>query len=182
MNQPRWVNVQRYTHCDPIDVASGWDGVALLWYRSEDARRRHVADAAAREIMRADEADTFARPVRDFATLVHEHVYVGSVPGTFKRFRFVWRPASLGRAEFHKRWRQEYAPRQWAALSAQPGFSGRIENLARAEADVMGFGLDCDVIEETDWTELLPETGEEGGFGRLETLWTRETVLFEAKN
>jgi hypothetical protein len=83
MSQRRWRNILRYNHCDPIDDAAPWDGVALLWYRSEAARQAHLADAEAGSIMRTDEAETFARPVRGFATLVEEHVVVAPHRSSF---------------------------------------------------------------------------------------------------
>ena len=74
MRLPRWRNVARYTQCDRIDVPPGipgalaYDGVAVVLFRSEAARLAHIADPDGR-ITKADESETFARPVRETAAL-----------------------------------------------------------------------------------------------------------------
>ncbi|MBM3481511.1 MAG: hypothetical protein FJX69_20265, partial [Alphaproteobacteria bacterium] len=98
MGQERWTNILRYAHCDPLDAGAPWDGVALLWYRDEAARLAHVADADARATMRADEAQTFARPVREFSTLVEEVRISGDGHAPLRHFVFLWRAPGLDRA------------------------------------------------------------------------------------
>ncbi len=178
MGQNRWTNILRYAHCDPLDESSPGDGVALLWYRSEAARLRHVGDDAARAIMRADEAETFARPVRAFSTLVDEVIFAPVASGAFKRFDFVWRAPSISRAAFRQWWERDHGPRRLAALAALPGFLGLVQNHARSEAELTGFGLDCDGIEESDWaapTQFRDEPS--ASVGRSMPIWTREVVL-----
>jgi hypothetical protein len=177
MAQPRWINIRRYAHCDPLDEGAAWDGVALLWYRGEAARLRHVGDEAARTIMRADEAETFARPVREFSTLVAERVVAGGPSGPFKRFEFLWRDRALTRAAFQHAWARDRASTRLAMLAASPEFRALTVNVARPEAELRGFGLDCDLIEESDWT--APIEVPTSATSRSEILWCREVVLFD---
>jgi hypothetical protein len=95
MSQARWRNVARYLHCDRVEglpaslPALDCDGVAIVVYRSRQAREVHVADENARRIMKADELDTFAQPVADTSMLVREVV---EREGPLDRFRlFVFR-------------------------------------------------------------------------------------------
>jgi len=78
MSQARWRNVALYLHCDRIDGLAApvpileCDGVAIVVYRSEQARQAHIADEGARRTMKADELDTFAQPVANTSLLVRE--------------------------------------------------------------------------------------------------------------
>jgi hypothetical protein len=80
MSQARWRNVARYLHCDRIDglppsvPTLECDGVAIVVYRSDQAREAHIADELARRTMKADELDTFAQPVANTSVLAHEEI------------------------------------------------------------------------------------------------------------
>jgi hypothetical protein len=183
MSQKRWTNILRYTHCDPLDESAPGDGVALLWYRDEEARLRHVGDEMARATMRADEAETFARPVREFSILVDEVIFASSASAAIKRFDFVWRAPSMSRAEFRQWWERDYGPRRLVALAALPGFLGLVQNHAHSAAELAGFGLDCDGIEESDWAAPIQLRGEpSANIGRSMPIWTREVVLSDARD
>lgn len=180
MSQPRWTNIRRYAHCDPIDDRAPWDGVALLWYRDEDARLRHVADPTAREIMRADEAETFARPVRAFSTLVTETPEDLGHAASHKLFVFVWRDGATTRDGFVANVMQHAEPRRRERMSALPGFRRLAWNVARSEAELSGFGLDCDLVEESDWDAPLDIVADPfPGASRAESLWTRHVLLYD---
>lgn len=182
MSQARWTNIRRYAHCDPIDGDAPWDGVALLWYRDEAARLRHIADPTGRATMRADEAETFARPVRSFSTLVSERPPGPRHAAAYKRFAFLWRDDTTTRREFARGCLDDYVARRHGALSALPGFADLTFNLARDEAELDGFGLDCDDIEESDWLAPIgvPEDSPKGT-GRVDVLWTRHVLLYDAE-
>jgi len=180
MGQERWTNILRYAHCDPLDAGAPWDGVALLWYRDEAARRAHVADAGARATMRADEAETFARPVREFSTLVEEVRISGDGHAPLRHFVFLWRAPGLDRAAFQARLR-DGAARRGDALARIAGFRGLSLDLARAEAELDGFGLDCDAIEESSWDGPARVPAPEASWiARAEALATRHVPLWEA--
>lgn len=180
MAQARWTNILRYAHCDPLDPASRWDGVALLWYRDEAARLAHVSDAAARATMRADEAGTFARPVREVSVLVEERRVSGDGAGPFKHFLFLWRAPGMDRAAFQNLLLDEAMARQ-ASLGRVAGFRGLALDLARDEAALAGFGLDCDAIEESDWEApaAVPSHGAPW-IARADALATRHVLLSQA--
>ena len=90
MSQPRWRNVALYLHCDQVDGLTRslpileCDGVAIVVYRSDQARQAHIADEGARRIMKADELETFAQPVATTSLLVRERV---ERHGPFAEFR-----------------------------------------------------------------------------------------------
>jgi hypothetical protein len=181
MSQARWTNILRYAHCDPLDTGAPWDGVALLWYRDEAARRAHVADAGARATMRADEAETFARPVREFSTLVEEVRVAGDGHAPLRHFIFLWRAPGIDRAAFQGRLR-DGASRRGDALARIAGFRGLSLDLARAEAELDGFGLDCDAIEESGWECEAPvQPPRAPWIARAEALPTRHVPLYEAE-
>lgn len=181
MSQPRWTNIRRYAHCDPVDDRSPWDGVALLWYRDETARLRHVADPGAREVMRADESETFARPVRAFSTLVIETPPASWDAVAYKFFVFVWRDAGSTRDAFMADSMRDHVRRRRERLASLPGFRGITLNVARSEAELAAFGLDCDAIEESDWDAPL-DIGPDPfpGAARAEPLWTRHVLLYDS--
>ena len=180
MAQARWTNILRYAHCDPLDAGAPWDGVALLWYRDEAARLSHVADAGARATMRADEAETFARPVREFSTLVGEVRVAGDGSGPIRHFVFLWRAPGIGRADFQARL-LGLAARRRDALARIAGFRGLSLGLARDEAELDGFGLDCDAIEESAWDAAAGVPAPEAPWiARAEALATRHVPLWEA--
>ena len=102
MSQPRWRNVARYLHCDRVEGLPSslpsleCDGVAIVVYRSVEARDAHVADETARRIMKEDELDTFAQPVAYTSMLVREAVErEGSLDG-FRLFLFRSRAGDRG--------------------------------------------------------------------------------------
>jgi hypothetical protein len=74
MRLPRWRNVLRYAQCDRIDAhfdmpgELACDGVATVVFRGEVERLAHIADPDGR-LTKADEAQTFAKPVRDVSAL-----------------------------------------------------------------------------------------------------------------
>jgi EthD domain len=180
MSQPRWTNIRRYAHCDPVDDRAPWDGVALLWYRDENARLRHIADPTAREIMRADEAETFARPVRAFSTLVTETPQVPAHAASYKLFVFIWRGGASTRDDFVANALRDHAHRRRERLATLPGFRGIALNIARSEAELSAFGLGCDAIEESDWDAPL-DIGPDPipRAARVEPLWTRHVLLYD---
>jgi hypothetical protein len=184
MSQARWKNVHRYVHCDPVEpvppLTGACSGIALIWYRSEEARRAHVADESARRIMRADEAETFARPVRGFSALVREVVLSAARGGAAKCFVFLRRPAGQARKDFQAIVSGAWAEQRLRALSAVPGFLGYAQNLTRPDSAALGFGLDWDLVEEISCAEpcALPAL-DQNAIAQGEAVWTREVVLHQ---
>jgi hypothetical protein len=186
MSQPRWSNIHRYAHCDPIEEppqsAGSCSGIALIWYRSEAHRLRHVADPAARAIMQADEADTFARPVREFSILVREIVRAPQSDAAARCFVFLRRAPRISRDAFQAHIAEDWGARRLRELSQLSGFSGYVQNLALPDMEAQGFGLAFDAIEEISCTApcALPALDDDTVLAS-ETIWTREVVLYAAQ-
>lgn len=193
ISMPRWINIDRYVHCDPVPMEEPGlallpcDGVAIVRYRSETARLRHVSDSSAREVMRRDEAETFARPVRAFSVLTEEIAMSDKGADEFRLFLALRRRGTEARAEFLDWWRSDQGPRMLGALAALEGCGYR-QNHARPEADQAGLGFDVDCVDEIAFTERqapaiierirrvfdLPEVAERAD---VRAVLTRRTVL-----
>lgn len=98
MSRPRWINIERYVHCDVLTpsepflgISDHYDGIGMLWHRSRAHRQAHLADTTSRGEMEADEAMTFATPINDCCLLVEEReIFSSGVTdaSTIKLFRF----------------------------------------------------------------------------------------------
>ena len=87
MALPRWRNVAQYLQCDRIAGAS-WDGVAVVAFRSEEARLAHVADPDGR-VTKADEMLCFDRPISETACLADGADAPPVAEGGLRLFRFL---------------------------------------------------------------------------------------------
>ncbi|MBI1385901.1 MAG: hypothetical protein GC150_13430 [Rhizobiales bacterium] len=157
MSLERWRNVRRYVHCDPLDVTglaglphAAADGVALVWYRSEASRIAHAGESPERAIMRNDERETFARPVREFATLTIEHPIRASQyrSGEVRVFLFARRRPDLATPDFLARWRRDHGSALASRLAATLPSATYIQNQVRTDRAALGLGLDVDAIDE----------------------------------
>ena len=108
MSQARWRNVALYLHCDQVEGLTRslpileCDGVAIVVYRSEEARQAHIADEGARRTMKADELDTFAQPVATTSLLVRETIERDGPRDGFRLFAF-WPASSADEARYAER-------------------------------------------------------------------------------
>lgn len=143
MSQPRWRNVVLYLHCDRVDglppgvPTIDCDGVAVVVYRSEQARQAHIADEAARRTMKQDELDTFAQPVANTSLLLREDVERAGPLEGFRLFVF-WSPASghgPAREPMTERWRRLLSHAGVAFTRNHP--TGLIGNWECAHVDEM---------------------------------------------
>lgn len=153
MSLPRWRNIARYLQCDRIDLPGTLtcDGVALVTYRSEATLRAHVADRDGSAIMKADELETFARPVAGFAVLTEEQSVVPVGLPDCKLFLRLDRAAGLSAEEFRKTWLRVAGPRIREALVAPGLATGYAQNFARAP--LAGGPPLCDGVDEIDCAE-----------------------------
>jgi hypothetical protein len=98
MRLPRWRNVLRYTQCDRIDAQFDMpgelacDGVATVVFRGEAERLAHIADPDG-HLTKADEAQTFAKPVRDVSVLTRSILMLPHRSGSQTRLFVVRRTA-----------------------------------------------------------------------------------------
>lgn len=78
----------RYEQCDTVDIGLPpqstllCDGVAVLTYRDEPARQRHVADIVGQSIMEDDEREIFSALVKEFAVLTDLTIQRGEPPAS----------------------------------------------------------------------------------------------------
>ncbi|HEV2673770.1 MAG TPA: EthD domain-containing protein [Aliidongia sp.] len=148
MSLPRWRNIERYAQCDPIPLsAAGFaplecDGVALVWYRSEATRQAHGADPAA-AMTKADERETFARPVAQFALLTDEIIFKMAASGRPKLFVALRRAEALTAAAFRDLWCGAVGPRLVERVGSLDPGGGYVQNHARATPSPQGFPADC---------------------------------------
>lgn len=111
MAMPRWRNIRRYAQCDglPLPGMADCDGIAVVTYKSEAHRLAHIADSAASRTMKADELETFARPVRSFAVLTEPETR-RPPQGTAEILLFgrVSRNPALTPEAFREQWRRRF--------------------------------------------------------------------------
>ena len=193
---PRWANIHRYVHCDAIAMPgrrlplAGCDGVAMVWYRDELHRLKHVADRSAGPVLKQDEQETFARPVRDVAVLTEELILLPFGGETQKLFLKIRRNPQTGSRDFQAWWLEEAGPRIAALLTEAGLGQGYAQNHARAP-DSAGEEPLCDCVDEIAARDaaradalLAGPVREIAGFDdrvrSLQGVWTEETVLYPA--
>jgi len=196
MSMPRWRNVRRYVHCDSIAGADSLlpiaycDGVAIIWYRDEARRLRHIGDRSAAPLMQADEADTFARPVREVALLADEFIFEPGSDIASKLFLRFWRQAAMPLAEFRAWWLQQAGPELNHRLADAGIDGGYRQNHARLQTDGVSTPALCDCVDEIGCDDrstlenlLLAAFREIDGFGshvnRYGAIWTVQTQLHD---
>ncbi len=196
MSMPRWRNIDRYVHCDAVELPAlrmpviPCDGVAAVWYRDEASRRKHIADRSAGPVLKRDELETFARPVREVAVLTGEHRIVPFGAERRKLFLRVRRNPQVGSAKFQAWWLDKVAPKVAKLLSETGPGCGYVQNHARPADDDAPEPL-CDCVDEIASGEALRVDAflagpirEIAGFSDhvrdLAGIWTEETVLHPA--
>ncbi len=195
MSMPRWRNIRKYAHCDRISgpELNGFgtiscDGVAIVWYVSEATRLAHIADTGAAPILKADELETFDRPVREVAVLTEESPCVPDHGGTMKLFLRVCRDLLLAEGDFLARWRQGFVEPVSQTLRDNP-VAGYWHNARRINAPLPGTKRPyCDSVEEFETGDaaaltgvLLPFLESCRGLAGISTIWTRPSVLHDSK-
>ena len=196
MSMPRWRNIHRYVQCDAVALPGlrmptiPCDGVAAVWYRDEEHRLKHIADRSAGPILKRDERETFARPVRAFAVLTEEHPLVPFGGERRKLFLKVRRNPQVGPGEFREWWRETFGTAFARLLSEAGAGQGYAQNHARRTDDNSPEPL-CDCVDEIASAEAMRVDALLAGPIRetpdfpehvrgLEGVWTEETVLHPA--
>jgi hypothetical protein len=198
MAQQGWRNVVRYVHCDSVDapevpgLSGEWDGMGIVLFRDAEARREHVAFAAARQALEADEDLAFAQRVNRSGLVALEQVLrEGPCDDGFKLARVFSKPADLGEAAFQSAWGNEHVPRLHDAAGAT--LLRHVANWPLPPENGSAWGLECAVVEElwfastADVAHTLqaeqdasPGTAAHSRLHPRFALLTRETVLYEA--
>jgi hypothetical protein len=153
MSMPRWKNIRRYVHCDVQEtgvegISGDFDGVGLIWHRSPEARLLHRTDNSSQGQMEADEAVTFAEPVKRFCLLAEEHEIREGPAGPVKLIRFVERRADLSKSEFLDRWRTEFTRHLIEQGSADTAEFRCVQNYALPPEQGTAWGLPSDCVDE----------------------------------
>ena len=191
---PRWKNICRYVHCDSVDAPDSiipvtWcDGVAAVWYQDEQHRLSHISDSDAGQLMKQDEGETFARPVRDFALLTDEYVFEPGASTPKKVFLRIWRRPEMKEADFKDWWLKAVGPHLKASLESNGQKDGYIQNHARQPGGENSAPLVCDCIDEIGYSDAnacdqiismaLNEGPEFSRYVRdIQAIWTEQTVL-----
>jgi hypothetical protein len=193
MAQPRWRNIARYVHCDGVATSGSrlpidWcDGIAMVWYRSEEYRLRHVSDRSSGPIMKQDEKATFARPVSEVAALTEEHIHRPCQPSRYKLFLRISIGQEASRAAFQSQWSRQQSALMLRALDAQGGCRGYVQNFSRPVNTAVNVPPPiCDCIDEFATNDIhateraVHEVLEALGDQTLHVVatWTAETLLY----
>lgn len=198
MSMPRWRNIQRYVHCDVITIPhtllplGSCDGVGIIWYRDEARRLKHVRDRSAAPVMKKDEAEAFARPVREVALLADEFVLQPSADAPRKLFLRIWRESALTLADFRSWWLNEAGAEIWKQLAEVKTVQGYIQNHARLVPGENAPPSLCDCVDEIACADVVAcesvlSQAIDGlrGFDEhvraCTATWTTETVLHDAR-
>lgn len=140
MSMPRWRNIARYLHCDVDPATASHDGVGMIWHRSVEARRAHIADRSSRGAMESDEQATFAEPIVQCCLLTREEILLAPPPpadAACKLIRVIDDRADGRYAE---------ALPGLAAAGLQP--LGLVNNLPLPPDQVEAWGIRCRQVEE----------------------------------
>ena len=199
MSMPRWKNISRYVHCDAVDkpglgLPIAWcDGVAIVWYRSETARLAHITDRSAGPVMKRDELETFARPLRDASILTDAYEFrapAETAPLTL--FLRIWGRPEHPRQDFRDWWLQVFGPRLLARLDKGDQGRGYIQNHSRMAISGTDAPAPCDCVDEISCSDAdICDTAIQATLAEISDLadriadikaiWTEETVLFERR-
>jgi hypothetical protein len=154
MSQPRWINVERYLHCDPLAglppevMTADSDGVAIVLFRSETHRQHHIAQEASRMTMKADELQTFQQPVAHTSLLAHEALVKPGPEGPYKLFLF-WQANGDDDgdgADFLSAWQAH--GQDWLARLSNSNNIRFVQNIPVHPRTLQTIGLPCDGIDE----------------------------------
>ena len=197
MSLPRWRNIQRYMQCDPLAVPVSpfmpcrCDGIAMVWYASEAARQAHVADQTARDIMRRDEAETFARPVCEFSYFARETVVTRLPDATARLFIVAGTTGPVSDRVDAGALHRDRADRIVTALSTVRSPFEYVQNTpAPPVVSAGGLGLSCTFIDEIAVAdpEVLSNTHLMQAIGKsyavkdaclYSAAWTRDVILHD---
>jgi len=194
MSLPRWKNIAHYVHCDVLrpetsapELAVEYDGVGLIWHRSQQARAAHVADQSSRSIMERDEFDTFSEPITSSCLVAREIVLQACEPARSapaKIIFFIGTNTGETREDLVDR-RIEQGARLITSLAcAGITVRGRTINRPLPAVDSAGWGLKFDCVDEW-WFEnessallAVPALSTASRSERIVWVLTNEIVLY----
>ena len=191
MSMPRWKNIYKYSHCDPIFLNKRFmncDGVGIVWYRSEVSRRKHLADNVSRSFLKEDEKLTFARPVKEFSMLADEYIFNSIKLKKYKLFIKVWKSQRLNYKDFKTKWLNDSSAQIIENLNYKANQIGYIQNHFTSHDKTELNQTLCDCIDEIDcnsYKDIINKLKrkytvylENNMIKKFELLCSKETILY----
>ena len=160
ISMPRWENIYKYSHCDSYteDAQSintfSCDGVALVWYKNENARKRHVRDLKARSIMQEDEKKTFAKPVSKVSLITNEYIFQNSKSLNYKFFLCVWKKSRGDIKEIQNFWKTIFSDDLLNSLKNKYEKFGYVQNHVKLPIETLNSFNDCVCVDEINCEDI----------------------------
>jgi hypothetical protein len=151
MSEQSWAHVERYVHGDRIaldgfpSTGRAYDGMGIVFFNSPWSRQQHLANEQAREILLADEDETFADRVSQHGMVCQENVVFKLQNPTVKWVQIY--KANPG-CSFEELDQQLGVHRELLLSRPQLGIQSWIENRPLPPESIAGWGLSADVIVE----------------------------------
>ena len=151
MSEQSWAHVDRYVHGDRIaldgfpSTGRAYDGMGIVFFNSPWSRQQHLANEQAREVLLADEDETFVDRVSQHGMVCQENIVLRLQNSSVKWVQiYKANPGcSLEVMDQHLGVHREL-------LLSQPnlGIQSWIENRPLPPESMAGWGLSADVIVE----------------------------------
>jgi len=151
MAEQSWAHVERYVHGDRIAVdgfpstGRAYDGMGIVFFNSPWSRQQHLANEQAREVLLADEDETFVDRVSQHGMVCQENVVFRLQNPTVKWVQIY--KANPG-CSFEELDQQLGVHRELLLSRPQLGIQSWIENRPLPPESIAGWGLSADVIVE----------------------------------
>jgi hypothetical protein len=151
MSEQSWAHVDRYVHGDRIaldgfpSTGRAYDGMGIVFFNSPWSRQQHLANEQAREILLADEDETFVDRVSQHGMVCQENVVFKLQNPTVKWVQIY--KANPG-CSFEELDQQLGVHRELLLSRPQLGIQSWIENRPLPPESIAGWGLSADVIVE----------------------------------
>jgi len=151
MSEQSWAHVDRYVHGDRIALVGfpstgrAYDGMGMVFFNSPWSRQQHLANAHAREVLLADEDETFADRVSQHGMVCQENVVFSLQTPTVKWVQIYQANPGCSVDEMD---RHLGVHRELLLSRPHLGIQSWIENRPLPPESMAGWGLSADVIVE----------------------------------
>lgn len=151
MSEQSWAHVDRYVHGDRIaldgfpSTGRAYDGMGIVFFNSLWSRQQHLANAQAREVLLADEDETFVDRVSQHGMVCQENIVLRLQNSSVK-----WVQIYKANPGCSLEVMDQYLGVHRELLLSQPnlGIQSWIENRPLPPESMAGWGLSADVIVE----------------------------------
>ena len=151
MSEQSWAHVDKYVHGDRIaldgfpSTGRAYDGMGMVFFNSPWSRQQHLANAHAREVLLADEDETFADRVSQHGMVCQENVVFSLQTPTVKWVQIYQANPGCSVDEMD---RHLGVHRELLLSRPHLGIQSWIENRPLPPESMAGWGLSADVIVE----------------------------------